>query len=72
MRIEKVYIHLEICNVFENSYVTYSFQKMVENFEEVDCVRVAICSTLVCCQLSLRKRNTCHQYLFLLVILLRL
>ena len=21
MRIEKVYIHLEICNVFENSYV---------------------------------------------------
>ena len=31
---------------------TYSFQKMVANCNEVDCVRVAICSTLVCCQLK--------------------
>ena len=50
MRIEKVYIfniHLEICNVFENSYVYIFVSKMVANCDEVDCVHVAICSTLV-------------------------
>ena len=31
---------------------TYLFQKMVANCNEADCVRVAICSTLVCCQLK--------------------
>ena len=50
VRIEKVYIfniHLEICNVFENSYVYIFVSKMVVNCDDVDCVNVAICSTLV-------------------------
>ena len=50
MRIKKVYIfniHLEICNVFGNSYVYIFVSKMVANCDEVDCVHVAICSTLV-------------------------
>ena len=50
VRIEKVYIfniHLEICNVFENSYVYIFVSKMVANCDDVDCVNVAICSTLV-------------------------
>ena len=75
MRIEKLYIfnmHLEIWNVFEKEYVYIFLFKNVANCGEVDCLRVTICSTLVCCQFSLRKRNTCHQYLFLMVILLRL